>query len=47
MYSRVCVHIYKASQPRGRASGSRAYGRQEMQGVIFKSTRHTLIYINE
>ena len=35
---RVC--IYKASQPRGRASGSRAYGRQEMQGVIFKSTRH-------
>ena len=33
-------HIYKASQPRGRASGSRAYGRQEMQGVVFKSTRH-------
>ena len=34
------VYIYKASQPRGRASGSRAYGRHEMQGVIFKSTRH-------
>ena len=26
--------IFKASQPRGRASGSRAYGRYEMQGVI-------------
>ena len=25
--------IFKASQPRGRASGSRAYGRHEMQGV--------------
>ena len=42
----VCVHvhvgkhrkpvptIFRASQPRGRASGSRAYGRHEMQGVI-------------
>ena len=30
------THIYKASQPRGRASGSRAYGRHEIQGVIFK-----------
>ena len=29
------LHIYKASQRRGRASGSRAYGRHEMQGVIF------------
>ena len=26
----VYVYIYKASQPRGRASGSRAYGRHEM-----------------
>ena len=34
----VNAYIYKASQPRGRASGSRAEGRQEMQGVIFKST---------
>ena len=32
--------IFKASQPRGRASGSRAYGRHEMQGVIIKYTRH-------
>ena len=32
--------IFKASQPRGRASGSRAYGRHEMQGVIIKCTRH-------
>ena len=32
--------IFKASQPRGRASGSRAYGRYEMQGVIIKCTRH-------
>ena len=31
--------IFKASQPRGRASGSRAYGRHEMQGVII-ITRH-------
>ena len=35
-----CIYIYKASQPRGQASGSRAYGRHEMQGVIFKCTRH-------
>ena len=34
------AHIFKASQPRGRASGSRAYGRHEMQGVILKYTRH-------
>ena len=35
------VHIiFKASQSRGRASGSRAYERHEMQGVIIKSTRH-------
>ena len=27
-------NFFKASQPRGRASGSRAYGRHEMQGVI-------------
>ena len=33
----VYVYIYKASQPRGRASGSRAYGRHEMQGVIYNS----------
>ena len=39
MYMYVRSNIYKASQPRGRASGSRAYGRHEMQGVIFKSTR--------
>ena len=30
--------IFKASQPRGRASGSRACERHEMQGVIIKST---------
>ena len=41
------IDIYKASQPRGRASGSRAYGRQEMQGVIFKSTRHECsVFVN-
>ena len=37
------MHIFfKASQPRGRASGSRAYERHEMQGVILtcKCTRH-------
>ena len=28
------LHIFKASQPRGWASGSRAYERHEMQGVI-------------
>ena len=40
-YKELCLaSIYKASQPRGWASGSRAYGRHEMQGVIFKSTRH-------
>ena len=33
--------IFKASQPRGQASGSHAYGRHEMQGVIIiKCTRH-------
>ena len=31
--------IFKASQPRGRASGSHAYERHEMQGVIIKCTR--------
>ena len=41
MHDLMCIHyihvyIFKASQPRGRASGSRAYGRQEMQGVIFR-----------
>ena len=41
------AHIYKASQPRGRASGSRAYGRQGVQGVIFKSTRHECsVFVN-
>ena len=30
--------IFKASQPRGRASGSCAYERHEMQGVIIKCT---------
>ena len=32
--------IFKASQPRGRASGSRVYERHEMQGVIIKCIRH-------
>ena len=32
--------IFKASQPRGWASGSRAYEKHEMQGVIIKCTRH-------
>ena len=32
--------IFKASQSRGRASGSRAYERHEIQGVIIKCTRH-------
>ena len=32
--------IFKASQPREWASGSRAYERHEMQGVIIKCTRH-------
>ena len=38
----VCVLyiFFKASQPRGRASGSRAYERHEMQRVILKCTRH-------
>ena len=36
----IMHRIFKASQPRGRASGSRAYGRHEMQGVIIKCTRH-------
>ena len=39
--------FYKASQPRGRASGSRAYERHEMQGVIFKCTRHECsVFVN-
>ena len=39
--------IYKASQPRGRASGSRAYGSHEMQGVMFKCTRHECsVFVN-
>ena len=49
IYYHACIdaYIYKASQPRGRASGSRAYGRQEMQGVIFKSTRHECsVFVN-
>jgi len=43
-----CVaNISKASQPRGWASGSHAYGRHEMQGVIFKSTRHECsVFVN-
>ena len=45
--TRIDAHIYKASQPRGRASDSRAYGRQEMQGVIFKCTRHECsVFVN-
>ena len=45
MHDLMCIHyihvyIFKASQPRGWASGSHAYGRHEMQGVIFKCTRH-------
>ena len=47
MFLPLQAHIYKASQPRGRASGSRAYGRQEMQGVTFKSTRHECsVFVN-
>ena len=38
--------ILKASQPRGRASGSRAYERHEMQGVIIKCTRHECSVVN-
>ena len=39
--------IFKASQPRGRASGSRAYKRHEMQGVILKCTRHECsVFVN-
>jgi len=29
-------YIFKASQPRGQSSSSRAYERHEMQGVILK-----------
>ena len=36
----MAVFIFKASQPRGRASGSHACEGHEMQGVIFKCTRH-------
>ena len=47
VYIHAYVYVYKASQPRGRASGSRAYGRHEMQGVIFKSTRHECsVFVN-
>ena len=43
----VGVHIFKASQPRGRASGSRAYGRHEMQGVMPKCTRYECsVFVN-
>ena len=36
-----CAYVFfKASQPRGRASGSHAYERHEMQDVILKRTRH-------
>ena len=39
--------FFKASQPRGRASGSRAYERHEMQGVILKCTRHECsVFVN-
>ncbi len=38
--------MFKASQPRGRASGSRAYERHEMQGVIIKFTRHECSVVN-
>ena len=38
--SGVHTHFFKASQPRGPASGSRAYERHEMQGVILKCSRH-------
>ena len=42
------VHIFfKASQPRGWVSGSRAYERHEMQGVILKCTRHECsVFVN-
>ena len=43
----VQLIIFKASQPRGQASGSRAYGRHEMQGVIIKCTRHECsVFVN-
>ena len=36
-----------ASQPRERASGSHAYERHEMQGVILKCTRHECsVFVN-
>ena len=39
--------IFKASQPRGRASGSHAYGRHEMQGAMLKCTRHECsVFVN-
>ena len=38
--------VFKDSQPRGRASGSRAYERHEMQGVIIKYTRHECSVVN-
>ena len=42
-----CINLFKASQPRGRASGSHAYGRHEMQGVILKCTRHEFsVFVN-
>ena len=41
------ANIFKASQPRGQASGSRAYERHEMQGVILKCTRHEcFVFVN-
>ena len=42
-----CINFFKASQPRGWASGSRAYERHEMQGVILKCTRHECsVFVN-
>jgi len=38
--------FFKASQPRGRASGSRACERHKMQGVITKCTRHECSVVN-
>ena len=38
--------LFKASQPRGRASGSCAYERHEIQGVILKCTRHECSVVN-
>ena len=38
--------FFKASQPRGRASGLCAYERHEMQGVILICTRYECSVVN-